>query len=434
MGVMGRVRRWLLIGVVGLCGLPGVAWAESDVDILLNKLVEKGVLNGVEAGQIRREISESKDTRNAQLAKDLVPESARNWKWKGDLRLRDEMLNQVGTGNDRHRQRIRFRYGTEAKVSDQLKVNFRIATGTATDPVSTNQTFNTFFLKKAIFLDLANAEYTPEVPGLSKVSLIGGMMESPLWAVSPMVWDPDLSWDGAALKLSKELGPTTLFANQGVFSLDSDESEPAALWVIQGGSAYLPLANSQEDILKNLKLTGALAYHDYVNVSTSAKAGTDPLTRESDNTSRATDFNQLNPSIELASQVAGYPLSVFGDWVHNTSAPSSDNDGWTVGLKVGKAKNPFLTFSDGLNLKDGWEGGYFFERLERNAAFDEFVDSDFGGGGTNRRGNVWWVTLATLKNSTLGMKYFASKNLKWDSVTAPKGGENRMQVDWVTKF
>ena len=428
-------KDWIVTGALALSCLPGTAQAESDMDILLNKLVEKGVLSKVDAGLIRKEVSETKEARNKQLAKEIVPDSARNWKWKGDLRLRDEVLNVVGTGNDRHRQRIRFRYGVEGKVSDELQANFRLATGSITDPISPNQSLNTSFNKKTILLDLANVVYTPEVPGVTKVQWVGGIMENPLWTVDPMVWDGDLSWDGAALKLSDDLSPmVSVFANSGVFSLVTDKTEAAALWVLQGGASVTPFPDSEIELLKYAKLTGALAYHDYVNVTIPGKTGTTPANVISTNTSEVKDFNQLNPSVELASQVAGYPVSLFGDWVHNTGGSRNINEGFALGAKVGKAKNPFFTFSDGLNFKDGWEAGYFFERLEPDAAYDEFVDSDFAGGGTNRRGNVAWVTLATLKNSTFGCKYFFANSAIKDSSSTPKFRHDRIQLDWVTRF
>jgi hypothetical protein len=422
---------------MAVSSLPGTVLAASEVDILLEKLVEKNILTNVEAGLIRREISETKETRNKELAKEIVPDSARNWKWKGDLRLRNEYRNQEGTGTARNRQRIRFRYGFEGKVSDQLKVNARIATGSSTtsaiangatspDPVSTNQSFDTNFGKVGINLDLANLEYTPAVPVVSQVKLIGGIMESPFWSVGPLVFDGDLSYSGAAAKISQEMGPATLFANNGVFSLDTDETEPAVLWVTQGGVAYMPWKDTAEEFLKNLKLTTAIAYQDYMNVTTATKSGTDILAREAQNSSRATDFNQINPTIELASQWAGVPMSVYGDWVHNTSAPSENNDGFQLGLKVGKAKTP-------LDLKTGWEGGYYFQQLQRDATFDEFADSDFLDGGTNNHGHVFFVTLAALKHSTVGMKYFVTQQI--ERVVSPgKDHEDRVQLDWVTKF
>jgi hypothetical protein len=427
--------------VWALCCLPGAARAASEVDILLDKLVEKQVLTAVEAGLIRREIAETKEARNKELAQEMLPASSVKWTWKGDLRLRDEIRNRLGTGTDNHRQRIRFRYGVDAKVSDEIKVGARIATGSSADfesgssstnsdiqradPISTNDSFDDFFRKKPIVLDLAYLQYSPAVPGVSKFSVVGGIMENPLWSVTPMVWDGDLSWDGVAMKAATELGPAaTAFVNSGAFSLDTDETEAASLWVAQGGVTLVPFPNAgpEQELAKNLKLTAAVAYHDYRNTA-NADAGTDPLTRESDNTTAAHDFDQLNPSVELASVIGGYPVALFGDWVHNTSVIGGANDnGYAVGGKVGKASVPF-------SWKNGWEAGYFFERLETDAAFDEFVDSDFGGGGTNRKGHVVWLTLATLKNSTLGVKFFAG-----EQVTGAKFREDRTQVDWITKF
>ena len=100
-------------------------------------------------------------------------------------------------------------------------------------------------------------------------------------------------------------------------------------------------------------------------------------------------------------------------------------------MKLGKTAVPW-------NLAKGWEAGYMFERLESDAVYDEFADSDFGGGGTNRRGNVAWITLAALKNSTVGAKFFfrqdAITNQGSGSSLAEEFQEDRIQLDWVTKF
>jgi hypothetical protein len=422
-------RRWWLVGAFVLSCLPGAAWADSEVDVLLNKLVEKGVLSNVDAGLIRREISETKEARNKELAKEIVPDSARNWKWKGDIRLRNEYRNQTGTGNNVNRQRIRFRYGFDAKVADTLKVGARLATGSADDPVSTNQTFGGTatsggsFLKKNIFLDLAYARWTPQIPGVSQVEFNGGIIENPFWTVSPLVWDGDLSFDGAAVRLAQELGPVTLFTNNGLFAIDSDESEAAALWSTQGGASMAPFADAEEAVLKNLKLTGAVAYYDYSNVGKSAIAGTDIVAKKSTNSSTLEDLNLLNPSVELATSFNDIPMSLYGDWVRNIATNvGEDKDGFQLGVKVGKAKTPW-------SLKSGWEAGYFWQRLEKDATFDEFTDSDFNGGGTNNKGHAFYVTLAVLKNSTAGVKYLTGRE-----INGSKNAIDTFQMDWVTKF
>ena len=416
-------RRWVVVGVVVLSGLPGVAQAESDVDILLDTLVQNGTLTPVQAGQVRRQIAETKEARNKQLAKEIVPDSARNVKWSGDMRLREETRERVGDGKDTNRQRIRFRLGMDAKVSDNLKVGARLASGSTTDPISTNQTLNTSFNHKTLVLDRAFTEYTPEVAALNEVKLTGGVIANPFWTLGQLVWDEDLNFDGAAVHLAKEFGPVTLFTNDGMFSLDTDIVRSSALWSTQGGVILKPFTDTEDELLKNFKMTGAVAYHDYMNVTSKASDVTAVTTAGGlkGNSGNLKDLNLLNPNFELASQYRDVPVSTFFDWVHNTGAPSQ-NDGFQVGVKLGKARVP-------CDLLKGWEGGYYYERLESDATFGAFSDSDFGNGGTNHTGNVYWLKVAVLKNSVVGLKIFQTTEVK-----LPKANANTYQMDWVTKF
>jgi len=417
--------------------LPGAAWA-SETDVLLNKLVEKGILTVSDAQEIRKEMNSPQQSENdkgfekkiSEVAKKALPDSSSNWKWGGDIRLRNEYRNRTGSGADVNRQRIRFRYGFEGKVTDQLKASARLVTGSISattgnpnDPVSTNQSFNTSFNKKPFLLDQAYVEYAPELPGLNEAKLTGGMIPNPFWTVGPLVWDDDLAFDGAAIHLAKHIGPASLFLNSGLFSLQTDISEAASLWSIQSGGSIQPFKGDSREALGQLKFTAALAYYDYKNV-------TNPLSESTaitmaggykGNTSGIRDLNLLNPSLELATQFNGVPAGLFTDWVHNTSS-RDNNGGFQLGLRAGKAKTPF-------SLKDGWEAGYYFERVEPDATFGAFTDSDFGGGGTNHLGNVWWVRLAVLKNSMVGLKYSSAKE-----VTGTKNHEDRFQTDWITKF
>ena len=421
---MEAVRRWFLAGALVLGGLPGTVWAESEVDILLNKLVQKGVLSDVEAGEIRREINETKEARNNALAKEIVPESARDWTWNGDLRLRHEYRNQTGSGQDVNRDRIRFRYGFDANVSDDLRVGARLATGNTTSPISTNQTFDTAFNHKNFLLDRAFVEYHPALPGLDEFRVSGGMIENPFWTVGQLVWDDDLNFDGAAVHLARAFGPVTMFTNNGVFSLQTDITEAATLWSTQGGVAVTPFTDDASEPLKSLKATATLAYHDYKNVTNPASESTALTTAGGlkGNTAGLADVNMLNPTFELASQYQDIPFGFFGDFVHNTARASSNDNGFQLGVKAGKARVPF-------NLKKGWEGGYYFERLEPDATLGAFTDSDFVNGGTNHRGNVWWVKLAVLKHSTMQLKYLSGREIK-----GSKNHVETLQADWATKF
>lgn len=424
------MRRWtrgFVAAAIALIGLPGPMWAASEVDILMGKLVQKGILSASEAEEIRQEIAATKRDRNQQLAKELVPDSSRTWAWSGDLRLRNEYRNRTGSGNDVNRQRIRFRYGVDAKVADNLKVGARLATGSTNDPISTNQSFNTAFNHKTIVLDRALVEYTPEIPGVTDTKLAGGIIPNPFWTVGQLVWDDDLSFDGAAVHLAKTLGPVTLFTNDGLFSLTTDVTEAASLWSAQGGATLTPFTDSDNELLNSMKVTGALAYHDYKNVTNpvSEQGATSTIATAGGpkgNSAALGDLNLLNPTVEISSQLVGVPFGIFGEWVHNT-AVASGAGGFQIGARVGRASTP-------LDLKKGWEGGYYFEELAPDATFGAFTDSDFGSGGTNHRGHVYWLKFATLKNSSLQLKYFNTREVKGPT----KNHADTFQADWVTKF
>ena len=426
---------WLVGGVLMIGWSGTVVAAKDKVDVLLEKLVQKGILTNEEAGAIRQEVvqmeteeatpsvASTDEATTKALANAILPKWVQNMTWGGDIRLREESRNGTGSGNNVNLQRIRFRLGMETKVADDFRVAARLATGSSSDQVSTNQSFNTSFNRVAFLLDRAYVAYTPEVAGIDQVKLTGGIIENPFWTVSEVVWDEDLNFDGAAAHAHTDLGPASLFVTGGLFSLQTAITEAASLWSIQGGASVRPFPHVEAEALNNLTLRGALAYHDYKNVTKPLSESTALTTAGGlkGNTSGVQDFNLLDVAFQMASQVGWLPGKLWWEWAHNT-AVASGNNGFQVGLGVGKAKTPF-------DLKEGWEAGYYFERLEPDATFGAFTGSDFGAGGTNHRGNVWWIKLAMLKNSQLGVKYYSAQEVK-----LPKSHEDRLQVDWLTKF
>lgn len=415
-------KRSVLVVALMAMSLPGIAQS-SEVEILMNKLVERGILSSVDAEAIRTEIAQSKTENNTQLAKDIVPQWTQRISLGGDLRLRNEYRDR-SNNSDGNRQRIRFRLGMKADVSPELQVGARFVTGSApgdlnesSDPVSTNQTMSDTFAKKNFNLDHAYVRYSPETP-LGSVKAWGGLFDNPFLGTS-LVWDQDLSFAGAAIQLSHGWGPVAVVANSGIFPIDSDGFgvDNPALFGVQGGLIVTPELKTNLEVIDHLKVTSVLSYYDYTNSVKNPLVNT-----QGGNTASAEDFNEVNPYLEVSSMVfGGMPVSFWTDFVNNTAAPEQAT-GYQFGLKLNQAKTPW-------SLTDGWEVGYFYERLDAEAAFDGFVDSDFGGGGTNHQGNVWWVNVATLKNSTAGLKFFHAKEVK-----GAKNHEDRIQMDWATKF
>ncbi|MCD6352983.1 MAG: putative porin [Proteobacteria bacterium] len=380
----------------------------GEVDILIKKLVEKGVLSPGEAQQI---LTETKEETRKQIAKgesDLLPKWVQNTKFKGDLRLRYQWQDREEK-KARHRGRVRFRFGAETKVLNDLKVGFRLASG-GTDPRSTNQTFQDSFSSKGINLDMAYAQWEPT----GWFSLIGGKFKNPLWRPSDLIWDGDINPEGGAAhfnyKASKQLG---LFANAGFFILDEVKSsgDDPLLWIIQPGFNW--------KINDKATLKAALSYYGFSNVE-----GHELDHSEDTNTRAASgglkyDFDSIVLSAELGTKPGFINYAgIFGDYVNNTD-PSDDDSAWLIGLKFGDKK---------VKKKGQWQAKYSYRRVERDSILDTFPDSDFFSGKTNVKGHEGAIECGLAKNVSLGLDYYHTEELHGNIE------EDLLQFDWKVKF
>jgi hypothetical protein len=121
--------------------------------------------------------------------------------FSGDFRLRAEPTfgGPADQSQDRFRERIRLRFNVEAKLNDQLKGGFSLASGDLNNPISTNQTLNQFDARKPIEIDRAYATYTPN--WFKPLTLTGGKFAYP-WFNTELVWDKDLNPEGAGETLA----------------------------------------------------------------------------------------------------------------------------------------------------------------------------------------------------------------------------------------
>ncbi|RKY42017.1 MAG: hypothetical protein DRP80_07245, partial [Candidatus Omnitrophota bacterium] len=93
----------------------------GEIDILVDKLVEKEILS---PGEARAILIETKEEVKKDLAKgklEGLPKWVQRTKLKGDLRLRYQWEDKHDAP-DRHRGRYRFRLGLETKVNEAVKV------------------------------------------------------------------------------------------------------------------------------------------------------------------------------------------------------------------------------------------------------------------------------------------------------------------------
>ena len=209
-----------------LLGLTNLSFAATTgVDALIEKLVEKGVLDRQEGIKLKAEIADDEKIVREEGLKQGLPSWVQNIKLKGDLRLRYQNKHEKATGNytkDTNIGRVRMRLGLESKVNDKLNLGIGIASGSG-DPRSTNISFGGYNEKKTLVLDYAYAKYSP-VPWLN---FVGGKMllNDALWEPTDLIWDTDITPEGAVIQFNKSLGPkATVFMNTGALIVATDTS------------------------------------------------------------------------------------------------------------------------------------------------------------------------------------------------------------------
>ncbi|MCP4375381.1 MAG: hypothetical protein GY794_04290 [bacterium] len=138
----------------------------------------------------------------------------------------------------------------------------------------------------------------------------------------------------------------------------------------------------------------------------------------------------INVIAKIQFQACGLPWQVYADWVHNnqdndeTSSQENADDGYAVGVKVGK------------NKKQGdWSFGYQFKYIERNATVAGLNDADFGtpaGNGTNVQGHVFKAAYNLTDFLTAGAAFFLVQPIEGSN--ARDENDFLMQFDLIWKL
>lgn len=338
---------------------------------------------------------------------------------KGDLRYRYEMIDQEGK-TERTRNRIRARLGAEAKPADDVKVGLRLSTSEGGDPVSSNQTLGDGASRKDVFFDLAYLTWSPA--SAKGLSLTGGKMENPFVTTSDLVFDGDLTPEGAAVNYTLGGDGLDLLLNGGYFWVEErkDDKDDA---VMAGGQVA---AKYKADDLHALAGVGYYAFQNLEGYSiigekafgNSTSGGEeDPVTGEVAPLLYANEFEILDAVAEVGLKL-GVPVALYGNLAINQDA-DEDDTGYLVGFRVGKTKAPGSV-----------DFNYNYRELEANAVLGAWTDSDFIGGGTDGSGHK--VTLGVQLTQVLkgNVTYFMNE-IGLDGATKDY---DRLQVDVSAKF
>jgi polyhydroxyalkanoate synthesis regulator phasin len=402
---------------------PGLANA-GEMDVLVQKLVEKGILTPYEAQIVMDETKQEVAKQNAKGTNEAIPSWIQTTRIKGDLRLRYQ-TQQREAGTTRNRGRVRYRLGVETKPNDRFLVGAGLSSAekssTTDDARSTNQTMQNSFDRGDIRLDYAWGEYKPS----SAYRVIGGkynaLGKDYLWYTTDMLWDSDINQEGASTHLDI---PGVLagdaFLNAGYWALDESSSAASdpGMYYGQAGMTFSP------DPVQ-IKFAGTFygLQGDDTGSVLDGRASGNTL----HNGKYAYDFSKI--FVGSAEAVYNWPAEtsspvkmagIFGDYVVNPD-PSKDNTGYAAGLKFGHPKVGAV--------RGDWQGKYQYVSLSRDAWLDSFPDSDRYSGNTNIRGHELILDIGLAKNISLGLDYYSSEVLKGTRLA-----EHVFQADINMKF
>ena len=467
----------LCAGAVTLAALAPQVHAQS-ADALIDKLVEKGILTSSEASDLRDQAD--KDFKTAFAAKTGMPEWVTGYKFSGDVRGRFEQFS--GDNNmliDRTRLRYRLRFGVAVNMLDNLEAGLRLGSGdSAGNPLSNNTTMENNATKKPIWLDAAYGKWTMLNSGGRLLAATVGKMDNP-FAFTPMVFDPDLTPEGAALNGSYTFNDkqAIVFAG-GAFVLDelgafgkspgsagaSSSQDPfmyggqitwnakwTEKWATSVGLGAFAIVSpgqlSDANVARNNQGNTRTVQTIYYPASPNYPAGSATITTLAYNyTPLIADASVTYTAASFPFYTGAFPIKFAAEFMNNPGAPRNNNGFW-VGVTLGKS-----------GTKKTWDLSYRYEYLEADAWYDQLVDDDNGAfyatsayssytgsagwyGGTNMKGHLIKLNYSVTDSFTLGITCYINdlitlppQNANSGFVVDPKSGAIHFMADLMWKF
>lgn len=409
----------VLFGLM-ILGLAPTVSAETQVDALIEKLVEKGVLTRNEGLALKAEIAADEEMVSEERLKDQLPKWVQNTEIKGDVRLRYQYDKKDSNDHGRNRGRVRARVGVISQLTDEVEAGIGIASGSSSDARSTNQTFDNTFSSKDLWLDYAYAKWA-WTPWLE---VVGGkfIRKDVLWQPTDLLWDGDINPEGASLLFNHELTENIDgWFNVGFWILEdngnSSETDPFL-------NSYQAGASMKEGMF-DAKLAGT--YYQFHNIQGGALTGAAGTNTAGPGGGLLYDYDSVQGSAEVgvSNLFGGLPMSideriaVFADVVNNLDGNAEEDLGWALGTKFGNKK---------VKTKGQWQVKYIYADLEKDAFVDAFPDSDRFDGDTGIDGHEIAFEYAIKDNLIFGLDYY---NI---DVKNSSNSQDLFQADLVFKF
>jgi len=356
--------------------------------------------------------SQTKDLREegAVAANEISKVKGADWaakiKGRGDLRYRSENIwtERVVGGNattpgtvddaaDRYRQRVRARLGFDAKITDHVMGTILFATG-ADDPRSSNQTFGSQNSRKSIGLDLAYVDWTVT----NGVDIVLGKQTWPFWRPgNSLFYDGDYNPEGGAVKFDRGM----LFGSAyGWWLSEQYNSNPVGensdgnVFGAQVGLKF-PLLGGETRVAAHYYDCGACQDQNSIMFGGVGNGNTMYRVGTSTTNLLKYDYEIIELAGEMGMTLFNQPVSFWANYAENMASSVQESTAYAVGASIGKASNPKT-----------WNAALWYQDIDADSLFGQFVDSDFGDGRTNSKGLVFRGAYAPVRNFNIQATYF----------------------------
>jgi len=386
-----------------------------------------------------KELREEGAVASNEIAKVKGADWAAKIKGRGDIRYRSENIwtervvaatptvpAYVDDAADRYRHRIRARLGFDAKVTDHVNGTLLFATG-ADDPRSSNQTLGSQSTRKAIGVDMAYIDWN----ALQGVNIVLGKQPWPFWRPgNSLFYDGDYNPEGGAVKFDRGM----LFGSAyGWWLSEQYNANPAGensdgnVVGTQLGMKFA-LLGGETRVAAHYYDCGAC--QDQTSIMFGGVGNGNTMYRVGTTTTNQLryDYEILQLSAEMGLTAFNLPVSLWADYSQNMASDVQEDTGFAIGASIGRASNPKT-----------WNAGVWYQELDADSMFGQFVDSDFGDGRTDSKGFVFRGAYAPVRNFNIQATYFLN-TLNKDETSDLYFGVNdsldydRLQVDLNYKF
>ena len=376
----------------------------TQLEAVQKSQAEKAETVAAEQAVVNTDLQDSIDRTSDNLAR-TVGEGASSgwmgrWVWKGDLRARNENIDQEATATERNRNRVRLRVGAFARVNDNTRVEVQFTTTEGGDARSSNQSFTDANSRKALDLDTAYVEWSPT----DQWKVTAGKMRYPWVRTSSYFFDNDINPEGIAANWQQ--AANGFFGS--VFLTQFAERSTAADSGMAGAQFGWRWARTDGS-----RVLIAGAYYDHAAVrgynpfqgASSSSAGLGSYGNSTTTSATicrkavatggaclANDYNVIELLGEYQFNVGEQPLLLFANVAQNTAADFSITTASTAttipkGLDTAYAAG-FTYGRANATIPGTWEVGYLYQVIEKDALFAQWIDSDFAAGNTDGGGSA----------------------------------------------